>query len=188
MYLYYEIHCDGHGKTVLTEMRLSSYGDGRLAIIFRNPKENVIFELCKAILKWPPIAQRLYDEATKVWSYFEDYGPQVIERLKEVTKTVQEIQCIAVEDLAAQALNNRVSLNGKSPRMRPEDFFYNHGTLSSAPTLSKETVAEKLKALMGDVLDKSAYRKAALRFHPDRNNGDSKQMSELNMLWQIYTA
>ena len=73
--------------------------------------------------------------------------------------------------------------------MRDEDFFYNHGKISSTPTLSKETVAERLKTLIGgDTLDKSAYRKAALRFHPDRNQGDGTRMSELNMLWQIYNA
>jgi hypothetical protein len=27
------------------------------------------------------------------------------------------------------------------------------------------------------------YRKAALQFHPDRNNGDGKMMSELNATW-----
>lgn len=27
------------------------------------------------------------------------------------------------------------------------------------------------------------YRKAALKYHPDRNGGDSSKMSELNMIW-----
>ena len=53
MYLYYEFHKDGYDKTVLTEMRLSSYRDGRLAINFRNPKEVILFDLCKTILKYP---------------------------------------------------------------------------------------------------------------------------------------
>jgi hypothetical protein len=30
---------------------------------------------------------------------------------------------------------------------------------------------------------KKLYRKAALAFHPDRNNGDGAKMSELNMIW-----
>lgn len=187
MYLYYEHHKDAHGKTVLTEMRLSSYANGSLAINFRSPSENVLFNLCKTIVKFPPVAQRSYDESTKVWSYFEDWGTQVIEKLKEVTATVSVIQCVEVQDLAAQAVNNRVDLSG-CKAVRPEDFFYNYGKPVAAPPLSKETVAAKLKTLMGDVLDKSAYRRAALRYHPDRNNGDGSKMSELNSLWSVYNA
>lgn len=33
---------------------------------------------------------------------------------------------------------------------------------------------------------KKLYRAAALRLHPDRNNGDGSQMSKLNELWGIY--
>ncbi len=189
MYLYYEQHKDATGKIILTEMRLSSYGDGHLAINFRNPKEQIAFEMCKEVLKYPPVAQRSYDETNKVWSYFDDWGAKVIQALKDVTKAIQsEIQCFEVEDLAAQALNNRITFNGHSQRLKPEDFFYNYGKPVAAVPMTKETLEQKLKALMGDVLDKSAYRRAALRYHPDRNNGDGTKMTELNSLWSVYNA
>jgi hypothetical protein len=188
VYLYYEQHLDAGGKVILTEMRVSSYSNGSLAIAWKNPAEATLFELVKTILKWPPIAARSYDEATKCWSYFDNWGNLVIDKLKETTRPISEITCIKVEDLAAQAVNNRVNLNPKKSTAKPEDFFYNYGKSVAAPAMTKETVAEKLKSLMGDVLDKSAYRKAALKYHPDRNHGDGSKMSELNSLWSVYNA
>ena len=188
MYLYYETHRDGLGTVVLTEMRISSRGDGQLYIDFRDPTEKILFELCKTILKYPPVAQRSYEESTKVWSFFGDWGTQVIERLKDVTKPLGEIQLIAVEELSTQALNNRIDLTGKRKRYKPEDFFYNHGQPVAQRQMSKETLCERLKSLMGETLDKSAYRRAAMRFHPDKNNEDGTKMSELNSLWSVYNA
>jgi curved DNA-binding protein CbpA len=54
--------------------------------------------------------------------------------------------------------------------------------------MTKETLEQKLKQLMGETLDKSSYRRAALKYHPDRNNGDGSKMSELNSLWSVYNA
>lgn len=186
MYLYYEHHRDEHGKILLSEMRLSSDGSGELFISHKNPREQLLKNLCVPILKWPPIAKRSMNERNWCWTYFDDWGEQVIDRLKEVTRIISEIQCIEVEDLAAQAMNHKVSLK---KRVDVRDFFYQQVPVAATPTLTKEQVAAKLRLILGtDTVDKSSYRRAALRLHPDRNNGDGKPMSELNMLWQVYNA
>jgi len=187
MYVYYEHHKDASGKIVLTELVLSSSGTGRLAISFFDKIENMIFEICKLTLKHAPVAQRSYDPATNVWSYFDEWGQFTLDRLVTVTDSIaQKVTLIEVQDLVAQAVNKRISLSSK--RVRPEDFFYNYGKPVAQAAMTKETVAQRLKQLMGDTLDKSSYRRAALKYHPDRNNGDGSKMSELNMLWSVYNA
>ena len=187
MYAYYEHHKDADGKIVLTELVLSSWGNGKLAINFNSATENMIFEICKLSLKHAPVAQRSFDPATNVWSYFDEWGKFTLDRLVAVIDAIaQKVTLIEVQDLAAQAVNKRIDLSGK--RVRPEDFFYNYGKPVVQAAMTKETVAEKLKQLLGDTIDKSAYRRAALKYHPDRNNGDGTKMSELNSLWSVYNA
>jgi hypothetical protein len=187
MYVYYEHHKDASGKIVLTELVLSSWGNGKLAISFLSKTENMIFEICKLALKHAPVAQRSYDPATCVWSYFDEWGQFTLDRLVTVTDSIMyKVALIEVQDLAAQAVNKRISLSAK--RVRPEDFFYNYGKPVAQATMTKETVAQRLKQLMGETIDKAAYRRAALKYHPDRNNGDGTKMSELNMLWSVYNG
>jgi hypothetical protein len=203
MYLYYEHHKDATGKIVLTEMRLSSSATGKLYIDHKSTREQTLKSLCIPILKSPPVSNRSMDEKIWVWTYFghvrqvagprlgQDlaWGQIVIEKLTAVTTAVgTPIGLIEVHDLAAQAVNNYVNLSA-APKMRPEEFFYNHGVTASQPALTKDQVIVKLKVLLAtDVVDKKSYRTAALKFHPDRNGGDGSKMSELNMLWQLYNA
>ena len=58
MYLYYEHHKNAEGRILLTEMRLSSYGNGKLAIMPKNDLEQMLKQLCLVSLKWPPINKR----------------------------------------------------------------------------------------------------------------------------------
>ena len=53
MYLYYEHHKNAEGRILLTEMRLSSYGNGKLAIMPKNDLEQMLKQLCLVSLKWP---------------------------------------------------------------------------------------------------------------------------------------
>jgi hypothetical protein len=187
MYVYYEHHKDASGKIVLTELVLSSWKDGRLGINFGSKIESMIFEICKLALKYAPVAQRSYEPATNVWSYFDEWGQFTLMRLVSVTDSIaQKVTLIEVQDLAAQAVNKRIDLSGK--RVRPEDFFYNYGKPVAQAVMTKETLEQKLKQLLGDTIDKSAYRRAALKYHPDRNNGDGTKMSELNSLWSVYNG
>ena len=166
MYVYYEHHKDANGKILLTELRLSSKPNGRLEINFKDPMEETIFNACKAVLKWPPLANYSYDPAIKCWSYFGQYG---------VSSTYG---VVVIEKLSAICLALQTTFE-------VEDFFYQKEPAQlGGSTLSKAEIEQKLTALIGSAPDKKSYRQAALRFHPDRNNGDGSKMSELNMLWQ----
>jgi DnaJ domain len=83
--------------------------------------------------------------------------------------------------------------NGRSePQIKEEDFFYS-AAQPIAQSQFKASVEEVLVILFGvSVLPSSKeeltrlYRKAALKYHPDRNAGDSSKMSELNVAWQQF--
>lgn len=194
MYVYYEHHKSPEGKILLTELRLSSRKDGKLEITFYHPTEKMIFEAVKPLLKWPPLQNYSYDPSLKLWSYFGQYGvagtygEEVVKKIQTVVEALgQDFRAYSIEDLAGQAANDRVDMSGakRKPKMSAEEFFYNHGVAQSAPTMSREQLESKLSIILGVALfDKKSYRQAALRLHPDRNNGDSKAMSELNYLWQ----
>jgi hypothetical protein len=86
----------------------------------------------------------------------------------------------------------------------PEEFF------KSAPSInapvSRASIEQQLSILFTPVLaalqkpsnfnwstaseaeQKQLYRKAAILYHPDRNNGDSAKMSELNSLWSTFNS
>jgi hypothetical protein len=197
MYVYFEHHRDAASKIILTELRLSSYGDGTLAIRKNYSTEEMIKDLCLSVLKWPPIGCRSYDPPSVVWSFFgqygvaSTYGEEVINKLYAVCKPISQIDFIEVKDLAAQALNHRVDLSKpQTDKIKADDFFYNKGTPFASAALTRDVILQKLCALLGvgdaAAIDKRSYRAAALRFHPDRNNGDGSKMSELNMLWGLY--
>ncbi len=169
---------------------MSSYGAGRLAIDFHNLSEKTKFELCKQILKWPPVAFRTYDDGSKVWSYLDKYGEQVLEKLRDIMKPFGGLTEYPVEDLSAQCLQGRISFAPRKEKIRPEDFFYNTAPTGTA-ALTREQIQAKLAEIMQvtpAAIDKKAYRAAAMRLHPDRNNGDGSRMSDLNMYWGLYNA
>jgi len=189
VYVYYEHLRDATGKIVLTELRLSSRGDGSLWVNVKDSMENLKFKLCVNVLKQPDSTLRSMDPKTFVWSYTNGAGEHVLTALKAVCGSLAGgITEVPVEDLAEQCRSGRIRFDSRKKAQKAEDFFYNHGVPASSPTLTKEQITAKLQEMLGSVIDKSAYRKAALRFHPDRNNGDGSKMSELNMLWQMYNA
>jgi hypothetical protein len=197
MYVYYEHHRDANNKIVLTELRLSSYNNGKLAIAFKtDPMEEIVFKAVVPLCKWPPLSNYSYEPTIKVWSYFGQYGvagtygEEVIKKIQTVVEALmQPFKAFEIEDLAGQAVNDRVDLSGakRKPKMSAEEFFYNHGVAQSAPVMTREQLEKKLTVILNtSIVDKKSYRAAAMRLHPDRNNGDSKGMTELNYLWQEY--
>jgi hypothetical protein len=196
MYVYFEHHRDATGKIVLTELRLSSDRNGKLEIHFWKPTEKMVFDAVKPLLKWCNLQYYSYDPTLMIWSYFGQYGvsgtygEETIKKIQTVVEALmQPFKAIEVEDLAGQAPNHRVDLSGakRKPKMSAEEFFYNHGVAQAAPVMTREQLESKLTVILNtSVVNKKSYRAAAMRLHPDRNNGDSKGMTELNYLWQEY--
>jgi hypothetical protein len=195
MYVFFEHHRDPSGQITLTELRLASYPDW-LRIQFKNATENTAFEASKVLLKRAPVAARSYDTDLKVWSYLgSEWGQRTLDQLKAVISNITPVKFVEVEDLRMYAAVNRYEPNRKQ-EIKVEDFFY-----QQAPTVtvvSKESITVQLTKLLEiseaelhaadkDTL-KKLYRRACLKLHPDRNNGNGAAMSELNMLWGIYNA
>lgn len=199
VYIYYTLHKDATGTVVLAELKLTTYPN-KWKIDFFSSTEKAIFALVKEkALKEAPIALRSYDEATNIWTYMENWGPKIIERAKALCSVLGGINTIEVENLSAIATAQYFDPKKLKLPPKPEDFFYNPtGNAATSSALTKESACVKLASLLevseailssaasGEL--KKLYRRAALKYHPDRNNGDGSKMSELNMLWGVWNA
>lgn len=192
MYLLYEHHKDSDGNILATDMLLTSVFPGKPFVSFKNAAEKAIFELCKLTFKEIHTKERTIDMDTYIWSFFGDAGRRVYEKLKASPLATVGLKFERVENLASQKASGYIDAL-KASGMDPADFFYQQAApASSGPTI--EQVEKKLAALLdidtpdletcapGDL--KKLYRQAAMRLHPDRNNGDAKGMTELNYYWQ----
>ena len=193
MFVFYQHHKDpSSGKTVLTELRLSS-SINSWSIAFYNEKEKTLFEALKPILKMPDAQLRSYNPQTNIWSYFNETGPTILEHLVKIGNVIGSLTVYEVENLELLASQSRFDYTKKQAPQRPDEFFYNYGQPSgvAAPSLSRDELRIKLAELMqvtAEAVDKKSYRLAAMRLHPDRNNGDGSRMSDLNMYWRMYNG
>lgn len=197
MYLLYEHHKDpSTGALLATDMLLTSRFPGTPYVNFKSATEKAIFEFCKLTFKSIHTKERTIDMDTYIWSFFGNAGQRVYEQLKASALAAAGLSFQRVENLAEQKKNGFISLPAAT-KIDPADFFYQQAAPSSTAP-ARDEIKIKLSAILnltGDQLDslsmaelKKDYRKAALRYHPDRNNGDAKQMTELNYWWQQWQA
>jgi len=148
-----------------------------------------------SLLKQIPSSLRAFDNEIKVWTIpldkFEFLKQTILKALNYKYKQYSKGNLIT----EAILFNPDAAKYAEVPKA--EDFFYEQpvGNFeSSSDTLTLQQLEEKLQEMLGvsswsglcesDL--KKMYRKAAMKYHPDRNNGDSSKMSELNYYWQEY--
>lgn len=128
-----------------------------------------ITNLIKATI---PVSDRTYDPETKHWG--------LLSKHYVIFKTNCKLFGIDWKEVTP---------------IKEGNFFYEEA-LNSPVVVTKESLAAQLCKLLevtSEILKdtnaaKKAYRAAALKYHPDRNNGDGARMSELNSIWSQYNA
>ncbi len=205
MYIFYEEFPATYVVDTITEFVVSS--DGRSAkIAFYDQDEKTTFNMVSSLFKAIPLQNRSYDLASHVWTFIGVAGAKVVVTLEslKIGLPTLKIEMKKVISLADRINKSQLHLddatflnNGKPPEIKfnEADFFHappapkgqisGEALYSALATLIGISVAE-LKAADSNKL-KSFKRAASLKYHPDRNGGDSSKMSEFNMLWMIYT-
>jgi hypothetical protein len=196
MYVLYEHHVAADGSLLATDFLMTSTFPGPNKVHFWNNQDKAVFNYVKdQIFKNIPVAKRSMDPTTYIWSFFDDAGKMVYDQIKADTLTKQFVFLERVVNLEAQSKAG--SISRPTAQLDPEEFFYNKaGSGSKAPV--KQDIVDEIVELINLELcassvawemlsydeQKKLYRRAAIRLHPDRNNGDGSKMSTLNMLWQ----
>ena len=195
MIIYYEELSDVHLFALST--------NGRDTWVKRSDKKEwASLEFICSLLKQVKLEERDFNEKTKIWTILGFKGNVIKTNLESMClqglfgKYSEVVKIEDLEDKAARGALNEVK--SKEKKYSQEDFFYNPNAISSSTALTGQALVQKLAPLLSlssseltDIKDdkilKKHYRVAALKLHPDRNNGDGSKMSELNMLWSIYT-
>jgi len=192
MYLFFENHTNSEGVVLATDCICSSHVSG-IGVDWKHDRDllEAVARLFKTTI---PIPERTFNNKTNIWTFIGSAGAQVLIALQTAFGKTKKITFIEVEDLEGQLKAGGIKPVTTS-RFDPKKFFYNSDIVAK-PALTREMVIEPLSKLMqidANVLRssdkasmKSAYRKASLRLHPDRNSGDGSKMSELNMYWSVY--
>jgi len=182
MYVFFEHHKDADGTVLATDVICSSFEHG-IGIAWK--RDQSLFEIMKRLLKTPPLEKRSYNESLKIWTYLGTSGFSLLEIIQDTfTKLRMGVEFREVQDLESQVAAGGIAV-AKQKKIDPKTFFYNAAPISHE--ITREQASAKLKELFA-VTDKRSYRVAALAFHPDRNGGDGRKMSELNMYWRILNA
>lgn len=169
-------------------------------------KDKTIFGLALIGVQQIPSKDKLWEPSTKTWNIHAD----VWSTLLPYYSTAPEIYGLVPYSTKAQwdafitgKVATRSESNGSystpvSEAEAAQQFFgqqaFNHAVYHTATELSDR---EEFISLLGlnkwgefDSLPakqaKKLYLSAAMRLHPDRNNGDGSKMSKLNELWGIY--
>ena len=160
------------------------------------------FSLAVSAINQIPSGKRRWDATDKLWMIDSEYwnkiklffeaGHQIF---KMVPYTLSSTFDSFMADEAFNSIKNGTAYANKPDNVAAQSFFNNFNAVVEKVAVTKtdkEMLAELLAITSYDAIprDKSAalklYRQAALRLHPDRNNGDGSKMSSLTQLWREY--
>lgn len=149
------------------------------------------------ILNTVPKGKQLFDDNTKVWSIDNDYWNDVkvlFQKLPTIFKLVPYDNEDDFESFLEGRDRKKITWDGPENKAA-QDFFRNFNTAISKiadDSHDKLTLAKLLSIPSFDNIPsdkqqrRSLYRAAAIKHHPDKNNGNGHNMSELNRLWGAY--
>lgn len=125
-------------------------------------------EFVELLKKLVPFNDRLWDPATKMWTVSENYYDALKTLLEKYFGGVDVVTKAEAEHIAQQAEAARSASRSAMVRsvLSPEE----------------SAIVSFFKLLPYDAV-KTAYRKAQLELHPDKNGGDANKSTELNVMW-----
>jgi hypothetical protein len=149
-----------------------------------------------------PAGKRRWDATVKTWMIDSEYWEKV-KKFFDNGAPVFELVSYATDALWQSFMSDDAYQNMNRPRTyvkQPDNtaaagFFNNFNQVIEKVAVTKtdrDTLAELLALPSFDSIprDRSTAKKlfkvAALKWHPDRNNGDGSKMSTLTQLWREY--
>jgi DnaJ domain len=205
MYLYYEQFLGPLGindPSTITEVILSAFGQ-KAGLNWKSKTEKATSNLLIHVFKQTLNAKYVMDPKTYIWTFIGPSGVIIINSIQSmnIQGIFTNLHIKEITDLEERLKRGRLDKPlpvSKEPELKfkEEDFFYSPSVTSNE--ISGQALYDKLSPLLDISSEqllsateqelKKYYRKAALKFHPDRNNGDGSKMSELNMYWGIFNA
>jgi hypothetical protein len=120
-------------------------------------------DLVNALKTQIPVSDRSYDATTKVWTFVE----RQLTPLQALLKMLN-LQAVVITRAQAEAAAQQSQTGNAGARsVKPLDTV----------------ICEFVRLLPLDAA-KTAYRKAAMELHPDKQSGDASKMQALNLAWQ----
>lgn len=198
LYVFFEHHKDASGKTLATDVTVSSWLHGKGINWGRDNIAANVMVGKGGLLKTPPIAVRSYNEPLKLWTYLGDAGYHLLEVLQETFDKLK----MQIEFRECSELERHLEEGGipdeATTKFDPKNFFYNKAGVNTTQEITKDVAIQKLSVFFDlDLADmqklgqkdaKRLYREQAKMLHPDHNGGDGSRMSELNMYWRVYVG
>jgi hypothetical protein len=173
---------------------------GSQSLPFQPIRDSAIFALAVSVVKQIPHLKRAWNETAKTWEIDSEFWAVKREfyvlgepsgNFKLVAYTVEDFE--NWRDGVTQA---KPDFKSMPENKAAQGFFNNFNQVIEKVAVAKSD-REMLVELLGfsswvelDRTDRitlrKRYKQAAMKLHPDRNNGDGSKMATLNQLWGAY--